>query len=159
MKRVWSQLFLFVLVISGLGFAAPSDTPSLSLAGKWQFSWEARIGTERGTLELEQTDSNLTGRYQGHIVAPKATGTLVGNKVTLNLDFQRAHPFTIIFTGTVDGDKMSGTFEVKDFKNAYDTHGENVRPSNYTWNAIRIGAQSPATITAQTTPNSAQTSR
>lgn len=149
MKNACLRLVLFLFVVSALSFAASNDAQSPSVAGKWQFSWEARIGTERGTLQLQQTDSKLTGSYQGNIVAPKATGALEGNKITLNLDFQRDHPFTIIFTGTVEGDKMSGRFEVKDFKDAYDPHGENVRPSNYTWKAVRILDQTPGNLASQ----------
>jgi hypothetical protein len=132
---------LFVIVLmSACASAASGDQTSAvaAVAGKWQFSWEARIGTERGTLQLEQSDSKLTGSYRGNIATQNVSGTVDGEKVTLNFDFQRAHPFTIIFTGTTDGDKMSGKFEIKDFKDAYDSHGESARPSNYSWSAVRL---------------------
>jgi hypothetical protein len=134
-----SRLILFCLpvLIVTCSFAA-SNGKNPVLAGKWRLSWEARIGTESGTMLLEQSDSKLTGNYRGHITAPKIEGAVAGNKVTLNLEFQRAQPFTIIFTGTIDGDKMSGKFEIKDYPNGYDAHGENVRPSNYSWNAVRL---------------------
>jgi hypothetical protein len=125
---------------------------SVSLAGKWQFSWEARIGTERGTLQLEQADSKLTGSYRGNLATQKVWGTVDGDKIILNFDFQRSHPFTIIFTGTVDGDKMAGKFQIKDFPDAYDAHGETVRPSNYSWTAVRRANQ-PASVASQGAPS------
>ncbi len=131
------MLICLPVLLVTCGFAA-SSASGPALAGKWQLSWEARIGTETGTMQLEQSDAKLTGNYRGHITAPKIEGSVDGNKVTLNLEFQRAHPFTIIFIGTIDGDKMSGKFEIKDYPNGYDSHGENVRPSNYSWNAVRL---------------------
>jgi hypothetical protein len=135
-----------VLLVTTCCFAASSEK-NVSVAGKWKFSWEARIGTESGTLQLEQADSKLSATYQGHLIAKKGYGTVNGNQVVLNLDFQRTHPFTIIYTGTVDGDKMSGKFEIKDFKDGYDSHGETVRPSNYTWKAVRIPDQTQVSST------------
>jgi hypothetical protein len=145
-KKIRNRFLLVCLpaLMVTCSFAA-SNVKNPALAGKWQLSWEARIGTESGTMLLEQSDSKLTGNYRGHISAPTIEGTVAGNKVTLNLDFQRAHPFTIIFTGTVDGDKMSGKFEIKDYPNGYDAHGENVRPSNYSWNAVRLADTASAT--------------
>jgi hypothetical protein len=142
MKLTVKMLFFCLcLLVFTSAFAASADKTTAVLSGKWQFSWEARIGTESGTLLLEQTDSKLSGNYKGHIVAPKVTGTVEGNKVSLSLEFARAQPFTIVYTGTVDGDKMSGKFEIEGIKNAYDSHGENVRPSNYSWKAVRISGQ------------------
>jgi hypothetical protein len=141
-------LFCLCLLVFTSAFGASAAKPAAVVAGNWQFSWEARMGTESGTLQLEQNDSKLSGSYKGHINAPRVTGTVEGNQVNLSLEFARAHPFTIIFTGKVDGDKMSGKFEIEGMKNGYDSHGENVRPSNYSWKATRISGQ-PKTDDAQ----------
>jgi hypothetical protein len=125
---------LFMLTSS---FASAADTQPVNLTGKWQFSWEARIGTESGTLRLEQADSKLTGSYQGHLVSSNLSGTIQNNNVSINLDFAGAHPFTIIFTGTVDGDKMAGKFSIGGSKDGYDSNGENARRTDYSWKATR----------------------
>jgi hypothetical protein len=145
--RIRSTLLISLILMATCAFAG-SGGKNATLAGKWQFSWEARIGTERGTLQLEQADSKLTGSYRGNLVAQKVSGALDGDKIVLNFDFQRSHPFTIIFTGTVDGDKMTGKFHIKDFPDAYDSQGENVRPSNYSWTAVRMANQ-PASVASQ----------
>jgi hypothetical protein len=138
-QRALSCLFLILFLTCS--FAASTKKSPVRVAGKWQLSWEARLGTEKGTLQLNQTKSNLTGQYQGHITSSNISGTIDGNKISLNVDFQRTHAFTLIFTGTIDGDKMAGKFEIKDLPNGYDSHGESAHPSNYTWSAVRLPDQ------------------
>jgi hypothetical protein len=132
----WLLFFLPLFMLTS-NLAAAGDNQPVKLTGKWQLSWEARIGTESGAMQLEQVDSKLTGSYQGHLVSSKLSGTVQDKNVTLNLDFAGAHPFTIIFTGTVDGDKMGGKFSIGGAKDGYDSYGENARPTDYSWKAIR----------------------
>jgi hypothetical protein len=131
----WLHFCLPLLLLTCSFAAVGGNKPNV--VGKWQLSWEARIGTERGTLLLEQVDSRLTGTYQGGLSSPHVSGSTDGTNITLNLDFPGTHPFTIAFKGTVDGDKMAGKFEIEGLANGYDSHGENVRPSNYSWTAVR----------------------
>jgi hypothetical protein len=135
MNRGLPFFLLLLMVMSNVAIAA--DTQSVNLSGKWQLSWEARIGTESGTLRLEQAGSKLTGGYQGHVVSSNLSGTVQSQNVTFNLDFAGAHPFTIIFTGTIDGDKMAGKFTIGGAADGYDSHGESAHPSNYSWTATR----------------------
>jgi hypothetical protein len=148
MQRRALCLCLPVLVLACTVAGFGEDKPA-RVAGKWQFSWEARIATESGTLQLEQADSKLSGSYHGNLTAPKVSGAIEGNKITLNMNFQRAHPFTIVFTGTIDGDKMSGKFVIPGMENGYDPHGENVRPSNYSWAAVRLPDHAPSGASGQ----------
>ena len=138
----WPHLCLLFLLLASI-FAGGENKPA-TLTGKWQLSWEARLGTESGTMQLEQVDSTLTGSYHGHLDAPRITGTVEGKNITLKLQFQRAHPFTIIFTGTIDGDKMAGKFAIQEVPDGYDWHGENAHPSNYSWTAVRLSDPAPA---------------
>ena len=150
MKNTFNIGLLFLCILTLMltpAFALAADNAPASVAGKWQMSWEARIGTERGTMQLEQVDSTLTGSYHGHLNAPKITGTVDGKNIILKLEFQRTHPFTLVFTGGVDGDKMAGKFEIQDVPDAYDWHGENARPSNYAWKAIRQPDQTSSNST------------
>jgi len=135
-KTQWLCCCLAVLLLTS-PFAAGQNN-SANVAGKWQLSWEARLGTARGTLQLEQVGSKLTGSFDGgSLGSPKISGTVEGKNITLTLDFQRAHPFTLVFTGTIDGDKMGGKFDIRGVQAGYDSHGENARPSNYSWTAVR----------------------
>lgn len=145
-------LFLPLFLLTSF-FAVAADTQPVNLTGKWQFSWEARIGTESGTLQLEQADSKLTGSYQGHLVSSKLSGTVQNKNVSINLDFAGAHPFTIIFTGTVDGDKMAGKFSIGGSKDGYDSYGENARRTDYSWKAIRQTDQTQSDSSQQNRTN------
>jgi hypothetical protein len=148
--------FLFALHIPVL---AQTRSANSSLTGKWQISWEARNGTERDSLQLEQTESKLSGTFQGKLGSPKVSGSVDGSQVVLQLDFPGPHSYTLQFTGTIDSDKMkmSGKFGVPGIDQAYDWHGENVRPTNYTWSAIRQSDRQ--SDSDQTSANGAQSNR
>lgn len=47
---------------------------------------------------------------------------------------------------------MAGKFEIEGLKDGYDWHGENVRPSNYSWTAVRQPDQSQSEISSQKQP-------
>jgi hypothetical protein len=150
-----SRLLSFVLSVLVLSpsFAAAGENKPVNVAGKWQLSWEARLGTERGPMQLDQVDSSLTGSFQGHLGTPRVSGTIKDKSVTLNLEFQGARPFTLVFTGTVDGDKMAGKFVIQGVTDGYDWHGENARPTNYSWTAVRQPDQTQSDGTQQNQPN------
>lgn len=133
-RYFWLLVFAAMFGQASVGEAAIKPA---SVSGKWQISWEARLGTAHGTVQMEQAESRLTGSYQGQLGTPKVSGTIDGKNVSFTLDFQGAHPFSLIFKGVVDGDKMAGKFEIGGVDGGYDQHGENARPSNYTWSAVR----------------------
>jgi hypothetical protein len=133
--RFFRTKLLFLCVVLGITCVAQSGP--MSVSGKWQMSWEARMGTEHDILELKQADSKLTGNFQGHLGSPKVSGNVDGNNISLRLEFPGKQPYTLIFTGVIDGDKMNGKFEIEGMPSGYDQHGENARPSNYTWTAVR----------------------
>lgn len=146
--KVRFPFIVLALFLPALQPLSLSQTKLLNVSGKWQISWEARIGTERDTIQLEQADSNqsdpnqndskLTGSFQGKLGNPRVSGNVDGANISLRLDFAGAKPYSIVFSGTIDGDKMSGKFEIPGVDGAYDFHGENIRASNYTWSAIRL---------------------
>jgi autotransporter translocation and assembly factor TamB len=136
--RTRSLCFCLLVLILASSFASAGDSQSANVTGKWQLSWEARMGTERGILQLEQTNSGLAGSFLGGpLGSPKISGSLEGKNINLKLAFQGTHSFTLVLTGTVDADKMSGKFEIEGLRDGYDWHGENVRPTNYSWTAVR----------------------
>jgi hypothetical protein len=169
MMRITSHRFLFsclpffpmmfglmfsLMFSSTFSFAAGGEDRPVNLTGKWQLSWEARLGTEHGTMQLEQAGSSLTGSYQGHLTCPKISGSVEGKNVSLKLTFPRAHPFTLDFTGTLDGDKMAGKFKIEEVPDGYDWHGENARPSNYSWTAVRQPDPAPSDLSSTNRPSS-----
>jgi hypothetical protein len=104
-------LFAFAILLAGSSSAFAQDKPA-DLTGKWNLSWEARLGTEHDPIELKQTDGKLTGTFLGHLGKPNVSGTVDGKNVTLRLEFPGVHSYTLVFTGTIDGGKMGGKFEI-----------------------------------------------
>ena len=140
MKRQLHNFHLAIFILISILSAAQSKPSTLS--GKWQISWEARIGTEQEVMQLEQSGSTLAGTIRGHLGTNKISGVVDGKNITLRADIQGTKSFTMVFHGVIDGDskatqKMSGKFDIENVTDAYDWHGENVRPSNYTWTATR----------------------
>jgi hypothetical protein len=140
-SRFFSLGFALAFVafyVVGAKSAAAAQEKTLNVSGKWQISWEARIGTEREILDLQQAESVLTGTFHGKFATPKISGNVKGTNITLRFDFPGQKPYSIVFAGAIDGDKMSGKFEIPGVPGAYDFHGENISPSNYTWSAMRV---------------------
>jgi hypothetical protein len=137
LRRNLSLIFLLAMV--GVGCAsARAATKHVRVAGTWTISWQARVGMERGTIQFQQKGGCLSGVYQGHGSPASVSGNLENGAVSFNLEFQGKTPYTIIFIGVLDGDRMTGKFQFQGLKDAYDQHGENVQSIDYSWTATRL---------------------
>jgi len=88
---------------------APDSQAAPSLTGSWQVTWTARNGTGRqATLDLKQEGDKLSGSFQGERGSVPIKGSVKGTEITFDVKMPRRK---ISFSGTVDGDKMSGTTE------------------------------------------------
>jgi L-seryl-tRNA(Ser) seleniumtransferase len=119
------SLFLAVLVTLGVTvFAAPAN-----VVGHWSVSLELGSITGHPTLDLKQDGVKVTGTYRGRYGAAPLEGEVkenqIGFTVTMNAEGQEVSGF---FSGTVDGDKMSGSVE-------FEGAGEG------TWSATRTPAK------------------
>lgn len=85
------------------------STASPEVTGSWQISWTAKSGDQRqASMQIKQKGSKLSGTFQGERGSVPVRGTLEGNQISLTVKLPRRQ---LSFTGTVDGDKMSGTTE------------------------------------------------
>jgi hypothetical protein len=130
-------IFLLVMTVVPCESAGAASKRT-RLTGAWTISWQARVGMERGTIQFHQKGSRLTGVFQGHGSPASVSGNLKDGSVSFNLEFQGKTPYTIVFNGTLEGDKMTGKFQLQGFKDAYDQHGENVQQIDYSWTAERL---------------------
>ncbi len=128
---------LLTLISGCLSIMAQNSAADTNVGGAWQISWEARIGTERGTLQLQQNASHIVGKLQDRLGDPSFSGNIHGQNIDFKIPFEKAHPFTLSFTGKVEGNKMSGKFEIEGMADGYDWHGENAHPTDYSWAATR----------------------
>jgi hypothetical protein len=137
LRRNLSLIFLLAMV--GVSCASVQAAKKhVRVAGTWTISWQARVGKESGTIQFQQKGTQLSGIYQGHGSPASVTGNLENDAVSFNLEFPGKPPYTIIFTGTLDGDKMTGKFQFQALKDGYDEHGENVQSIDYSWTATRL---------------------
>jgi hypothetical protein len=59
-------------------------------------------------MQLKQNGTKLSGKFQGERGSTSLTGSLQGNQVSFSVKMRKRQA---TFTGTVDGDKMTGTTE------------------------------------------------
>ena len=97
-----------VIVMVGVtAFAAPAN-----VAGQWSVSLELGSIVGHPTLDLKQDGEKLTGTYRGRYGASPLEGAVKANQlgftVTMTAEGQETSGY---FSGTVDGDRMSGSVE------------------------------------------------
>jgi len=105
-------------VIALLWFPVSLSAQNVDITGDWEMKTESPRGERTLTIHFEQDGEKLTvtmqggmgrGGDQGSEGEITAEGTIQGNKVEWS--FTRNSPrgdFTIKYTGTVEGDTMSG---------------------------------------------------
>ena len=106
MKRLLS------LVVIGLMWAAaaPLVAQTVDISGKWEFTQDFGSQTVTKIYTIEQTGEKLViKRTNKDGQEVKAEGTIKGNKVEWSeVGNINGNELTIVTTGTVEGDKMSG---------------------------------------------------
>lgn len=133
----------------------PSQVQPIEVAGNWKLSWQGRLGTEECVLHLEQDGTKLTGTFQDlHGVMP-ISGTVDGKKLSFEVQFKGARPFTTQFTGTVDGDKIEGTSQAVGVNGggAFLGHAGEVVHPEHPWTADRVANQPSQSTQASSNSN------
>jgi hypothetical protein len=87
---------------------ADDNTSSANISGDWQGSWTSADGNQHPIMmQIKQKGSKLTGTFTGQRGSTSLKGGINGHQVSFSMKARRQ----ISFTGTVDGNKMSGTFD------------------------------------------------
>ena len=113
MKKVYSMIAMMALML----FPVVLSGQDIDLTGDWEMTTESPRGEITQTIHIDQDGEKLTVTLQGGMGRRggqgggeiTAEGTIQGNKVEWS--FTRNTPrgdFTTKYTGTVDGDTMSG---------------------------------------------------
>lgn len=124
---------------SGQGDAQPA-----SVAGKWQLSSQGRTGPRQSALDLQQDGSKLTGTFAGERGSLAITGTVSGNNITFTAQGQGhgGHSFSMSYSGTVEGDKMSGTMQPQGGETGGGGGHHHGGGQNHSWSATRQAGNS-----------------
>ncbi|HTC48850.1 MAG TPA: hypothetical protein VK722_16115 [Candidatus Aquilonibacter sp.] len=132
--------------------SSSSSAMSNDVSGKWQVSWQGRLGTEQCIVQMQQDSTNkLKGTLQDQRGIASLTGTIDGKNVTFDVQFQGPRPFTTRFTGTADGDKMEGKSQATNVggSGAFLGHGGEVVQPEHPWTAKRIVTEPASTQSSQ----------
>ena len=112
MKKVYAAIAMIsLLLIPILSTAQETD-----ISGDWELSAEMRGREITQNVHFEQDGETLTVTMEGRMGESTGKGTIKGNKVewSITRSTQRGE-FTIAYTGTVEGDTMSGEAQMGDF--------------------------------------------
>ena len=110
MKKTLTLIFVALALVSLTAYAL------VDVSGTWEMTREGRNGPMTSDFTIEQDGSKITvtmpGRQGDDVVGE---GTIEGNAIqwTITRDTPRGE-FVMEYTGTVDGDAMSGTMSVMD---------------------------------------------
>jgi hypothetical protein len=87
--------------------AAPAASATANMEGKWYYTVVTPVGSGNPVVTIKQTGTKLTGHYAGSIGEADLEGTMTGNKFEFQFVTDPSKG-PAIYTGTVDGDKVSG---------------------------------------------------
>jgi hypothetical protein len=113
MKKMCSLLSVLSLVLIPFLLTAQD----VNVAGDWEMTTQSPRGERTSTVHFEQDGEKLTVTTQtmrGEEVTGE--GTIAGNKIEWSITMSTPRgDFTITYTGTVEGDTMSGEAQMGDF--------------------------------------------
>ncbi len=92
----------------------------MAVDGTWKLIVNTPMGAQESTLVLSSSGNTLTGNQMAPNggSAPIEEGSVNGNDVSWQASIQRPMPMTLKFSGTVDGDTISGTVKLGMFGSA-----------------------------------------
>jgi hypothetical protein len=112
-KRLYPIVFICLLA-APLLLAQDSESNNsqpANIGGAWQLSWQGRSGSQQATIQIQQDGAALSGTFQDSRGSTPLTGSVQGNNVSFSVQVQGRRTMTLAFTGTINGDKMSGTLQ------------------------------------------------
>jgi hypothetical protein len=81
----------------------------MAVDGTWNLTMQTPMGERRATLVAASQGGTLTGKQSGDGASTDVfDGAVNANDVSWKISITNPMPLTLQFTGTVDGDKMSG---------------------------------------------------
>ena len=88
----------------------------MAVDGKWEIVINSPLGAQKANLDIATKDGALTGTQQAaQGSGPLENGKVDGNTVSWSAKISSPMPLTLDFTGTVDGDKLSGSVKAGSF--------------------------------------------
>ena len=92
----------------------------MAVDGTWKLVVSTPLGAQESTLVLSTSGSTLTGTQSAGSGdgRPIDEGTVDGNDITWKASITKPMPMTLEFSGTVDGDSLTGSVKLGMFGSA-----------------------------------------
>jgi len=88
----------------------------MAVDGKWEIVINSPLGAQKAQLDLKTDGGTLSGSQQAaQGSGPLENGKVDGNTVSWSAKISSPMPMTLDFTGTVDGDTLSGSVKAGSF--------------------------------------------
>jgi hypothetical protein len=112
MKKMYSVIAVFSLLLIPILLNAQD----VNVTGDWEMTTQSPRGERTSEVHFDQEGEKLTVTMQLRGEEVTAEGTVKGNKIEwiVTRSTQRGE-FTISYSGTVEGDTMSGEAQMGDF--------------------------------------------
>ena len=89
----------------------------MSIDGNWNLSISSAQGSQQASLKVKEDNGTLTGEMNGSLgMHPLQNGAINGNDVSWDIDIAQPQ-LHIEFSGSVEGDSISGTVNMGQFGN------------------------------------------
>lgn len=113
LKKLLPAILLSIFILTlGLYAQDSGGASSVNASGTWKISIQSRRGNQEGTLHIQQDGSKLSGTFEGpRGNSSDLTGSIQDNNVSFSIQMQGRRTVTLAFTGTMNGDNMTGTFQ------------------------------------------------
>ncbi|MBL8173988.1 MAG: aminotransferase class V-fold PLP-dependent enzyme [Bryobacterales bacterium] len=116
--------------------------PAANLTGRWDVHLEFFSSTSRHTLTLEQSGNRIQGTHQGDYSTRDVWGSIEGNRIKLrSVERVPGDMIVFTFTGTLEGDAISGPVFMGEYLNAKFTAKRHVYPEQ--WSSIVVPGGPP----------------
>jgi hypothetical protein len=107
MKKAVCLMGSIILLLLVSTFSASAQATDIS--GKWNMKVETSAGSGTPVFVLKQTGETITGTYSGQLGEAPVTGTFKDKAIKLEF---KAGEYNVIYTGTVDGNTMTGKLTI-----------------------------------------------
>jgi hypothetical protein len=88
----------------------------MAVDGKWEIVINSPLGAQKASLDIKTDGNVLSGTQQAaQGSGPLENGKVDGNNVSWSAKITSPMPLTLDFSGTVDGDKLSGSVKAGAF--------------------------------------------
>jgi len=112
MKKFYSLIAVLTLILTPT-FLGAQD---VDVTGDWEMTSQSPRGERTSDVRFEQDGEKLTVTMQIMGEEAKAEGTVKGNKIEWSVTRNTPRgDFTLSYSGTVEGNTMSGEAQIGDF--------------------------------------------